>query len=187
MNKLSKPSKFLMLIGSIFMTMNAVALTTLPATQSVQNINQVISNVKQQAKVPVLFPSKVPLTASTDKYYASDMVHPDGNGYFISIDKTADCNGAKYCSIGQVSAQMGDRPQIYAEMNGPDLTAPVNLLKGQKGYFTPAHAEADYWPTQIELRQGNVLYRISWTITDKKQEKQVIVALANSMLLAGAY
>jgi hypothetical protein len=187
MRKLSRRIKFFVSIVSMFVTVNVMALTTLPAAQVVQNLNQVIRNVKQQVKVPVLFPSKVPVSTSTDKYYASDMVHPDGNGYFISIDKTADCDGAKYCSIGQVSAQMGDRPQIYAEMNGPDLTVPVNLYKGQQGYFTPAHAEADYWPTQIELRQGNVLYRVSWAITDKKQEKQVITALANSMLQAGAY
>jgi len=167
---------------------NAFALKFLSSKKAIVNLDTAIASVKQQTNVPILFPTRIPVSSQVKaqaSYYASTTVFPDDKGYSISIDRTATCNGAKYCSVGTVIATKGDRPQIYSQMNGPDLTVPIVLYQSQKGYYTPDHTEADFWPTMIEFKKGNVLYRVSWVVMNMADEKNVITMLANSMLAAG--
>ena len=159
-------------------------LMLVPAQKVIANLQQVINDTKAKARIPVLFPAQVPVDQINQKYYASATVGAEGNNYVISIGKTADCNGQKYCNVANISGALGERPQIYSAMRGPDLTEPMELTNDNRGYFTPAHAEGDFWPTMIEWRMDNILYRIAWTL-DSKNEMQMIVALANSAVQAG--
>jgi hypothetical protein len=171
-------------------SIDAHALKFVPSNKAIVGLNDAMANLKQQTAIPVLFPDKIPVSSQVNaqtKFFLSTIVFPNGNGYSISVDKTANCNGAKYCSIGTITAQKGERPQIYSDMNGADLTVPIVLYQGIKGYYTPDHTEADFWPTQIEFKKGLVLYRVSWVVMDMSQEKYVISMLANSMLQAGPY
>jgi hypothetical protein len=172
----------LFMLSGFCMIANATSNSVMvPTIKAVENIERALSEVKAKSPLPVIFPTQVPAPAAGKKYYAYWTLRADGD-YVISVDSTADCHGAKYCSLGTMMAQLGNRPQIYFSANDRDITQVINLSKNKKGYYTPAHAEADYWPTMIEWRMGKVLYSLSWTLK-QKNEKQDILDLVNSALV----
>jgi len=177
----------IIVLGTGLLAISAVhaasSLTMMPSAKVIANLEQTVKEIKAKSQLPVLFPAEVPAPASGKKYYASGTVRPDG-GYYISIDATPECNGAKYCTVGSVMADLGKRPQIYSAPGGHDITQVVRLYEGKKGFYTPAHAEADYWPTMVEWRVGNVLYDLSWKLQNKN-EKKIILTLVNSALQKG--
>jgi hypothetical protein len=178
---------FYILSGMVFVAAGAHAASSSSmqlSTTVIANLDQAIQEIKNKSKLPVFFPEQVPVPAAGQKYYASWIIRPDG-GYYISIDTDAQCNGAKYCSVGSVMADLGKRPEIYYAPNGQDITHAVGLYKGKKGFYTPAHAEADYWPAMVDWRMGNVLYQVSWKL-DKKNQQQIVIDLADSAIKKGA-
>jgi hypothetical protein len=66
-------------------------------------------------------------------------------------------------------------------MNNQEITVPVILNNNLKGYYTPAHAMGDFWPTMLVWRDKNVLYTITWQLKPEI-EKTAIIAMANSMI-----
>jgi len=184
----NKFNKYTLAFGIIISSVSTAHAATAqlimePSTKVIANLDQAISAIKAKTKLPVLFPAVIPVPSITQKYYASWNVRADGS-YNISIDSSKDCNGAKYCSVGSVMADLGKRPQIYYSSSGDVITEQVNLYKGKKGFYTPAHAEADYWPTMMEWRMGYVLYDFNWKLQNKN-EKKIIVNLVDSALKKG--
>lgn len=148
-----------------------------PAKSIVANLDKTINEVKSKTSLPVLFPQQLPKLSAGKQYYLSSMINDDGSHYAITVDLTPDCNGAKYCTIGLIAADKNQQPQIHAAINGPDLTESVMLTSTLRGYYTPAHAEADFWPAMIEWRVKDVLYKISWK-TNNNNDKNLLIKLA---------
>lgn len=149
--------------------------------KAIANLQSVIDRVKSKSHVPVLFPGKIPQPSSNQTYYASSSVSPDGGHYFISVDQTSSCNGAKYCNVGSVVGDLGKHPDLSKTAK---LTKEVKLQGANKGYFTPAHAGADFWPSMMEWNMKDSLYSLSWKM-NQKNEKEIMTELANSAIQKG--
>lgn len=148
--------------------------------QVVQEFHQQLNALQQGTPLPVLFMQKIPVFGAQPPYYLS-VERPDANHYRINVDATPNCKGAHYCNMGSLTVSAGENPQMYYGIKHQILTVPVTLMNGQTAYFTPSHAMGDYWPAQLEWRQGNLLYRLIWNVTGNVPEKEVLVTMANSI------
>lgn len=165
-----------------FISANAYAEVTAKfiETNSIPAFQKSIALLKEKTKLPIIFPKKIPVFPDLTGYYVHVETQSNGTHYTISIDTTPDCEGKHNCTIGSLTASTGDNPQVYYSMDNKELTVPVSLTGGRKGYFTPSHAMADFWAPQIEWRDGNVLYRLSWNLVAKVPEKETLVNVVNS-------
>lgn len=150
-------------------------------TSTVPDFKESLSALKGKTTLPVIFPKKVPLLSGGPQYYVYVETQSHGSIYTISIDNTSACQGKHVCSLGSLTASIGDNPEIYYSMDNKELTVPVKLAGGKTGYFTPSHAMGDFWPPQIEWRDKNVLYRLSWNIAPKLPDKEMLINMVNSM------
>lgn len=149
-------------------------------TKDIPGFEKTMALLKEQTKLPIIFPKKVTVFPDLKGYYLHVETQSGGARYTISIDTTPDCQGKHNCTIGSLTASTGDNPQIYYSMDNKELTVPVSLSNGKKGYFTPSHAMADFWAPQIEWRDGNTFYRLSWNLSAKLPEKEILINLVNS-------
>lgn len=139
------------------------------------NITQ-LDSVLSQAKAK--FPTQVPAADADVKMYAS--LNPYGNGgYSIDVGSTPDCAGAKMCSLGSLIIQNQKNITIYYDQNNQEMTSMVKLAKGIHGYYTKGFAMGDYWPANLQWREGSKLYTLSW---DNVENKQVLMTMANSVI-----
>ncbi len=152
-----------------------------PATKAVDGLAAIIQSTQAKVQQPVLFPQGVPIGSKVVHYYASDDKNPKGYLFRINVDTTAKCQGAHYCNIGSVSAELRGNPQIYYGTDNKRLTQPMDLDHGIEGFYTPGHAMGDYWPPMIEWRQGNLLYRMTWDLP-KDQARDALETMANSAM-----
>ncbi len=165
----------------ILLTPICYAATNLVAAHNlINNLDKAQMQAKQKTSMPVLFPKRIASDPTIKTYYASaDLTAAPG--YRIYVDSTKDCRGVHTCNIGRVSAEIGGNPIIYYDMNNKEITIPVILSNNLKGYYTPAHAMGDFWPTMLVWRDKNVLYTITWQLKPEI-EKNAIIAMANSMI-----
>lgn len=167
---------FIILFTSIcYATINLVAAHNL-----INNLDKAKAEAKQKTEVPVLFPKRIASDPAIKIYYATTDLTA-APGYRIYVDSSKDCHGMHTCNIGSVSAEIGGNPVIYYDMNNKEITIPVMLANNLKGYYTPAHAMGDFWPTMLVWRDKNVLYTITWQLKPKI-EKNAIITMANSMI-----
>jgi hypothetical protein len=150
-------------------------------TENLPDFKTILRTLKEKTQLPVIFPQKIPALGNLTGYYIYTEAESGTSHYLISMDKTADCHGKHNCTIGSLFASVGGIPQIYYSTDNKELTVPVDLVGGKKGYFTPSHAMADFWAPQIEWRDGNILYRLSWNLAANVPEKEALVAMANSI------
>lgn len=158
------------------------AINAFMEAQGMPELKQTLAALKEQTKLPIIFPQKIPALPKQAGYYIYTIAEPGNSRYMISIDKTQDCHGKHNCMIGNLTAVTGQIPKVYYSMDNQEITVPVPLAGGKKGYFTPSHAMADFWSPQIEWRDGNVLYRLSWNLVAHSPEKEMLVTMANSII-----
>lgn len=150
-------------------------------SQAMPNFEKTIQSLSQKTKLPVVFPQKIPILPKRDSYYIYVQTQDFGSRYAISFDTTPDCHAKHSCSIGSLTVSTAGNPQIYYSLDNKVLTVPVELTGGRKAYFTPSHAAADFWPSQLEWREGNVFYCLGWNLVANAPEKEVLIAMANSI------
>ena len=158
------------------------------AVDQIQNLAKTLKQVKSEAKVPVLFPEVVPQSSDKKKYFANRDLTMTQNGYsyWINVDSTAKCNGVKYCNIGNFIARKDAAPEQFVDRDNKPITENVKLAKDTQGYFTPGHAQGDFFPANIQWMTKGVLYSLTWSKDmAKNDEKNSMVAMANSAISAG--
>lgn len=122
----------------------------------------------------VAFPIDVPKANS--KLYASFEQTP--TIATITIDSTADCKGVKFCNIGLLTFQAMENPTIYYDRDNKLATTQVHLNNNSEGFYTRGFAMADFKPANIQWRDREILYTLTWTIGDKDS----LVRMANSVI-----
>lgn len=178
---------FIILLGFIspvFASINQTSM--LNASTTIQGLADTINTAKKNSDIPIIFPRLIAqqtANAATDQtkpqYFAYTPSAPsqDGVSYVIYVDAAADCHGAHYCNIGYIQAEKGGNPQIFYDLKNNEITKPVPLKNKIKAYFTPGHAMADYFPAEIQWRNKNILYTISWNTN-----RENIIKMANSAI-----
>lgn len=143
--------------------------------EGIKNLPAALQKAEKELGFPILFPSSIPATENNLYAYA-DVTN--AGSVIISIDSTENCHGAKFCSNGAVSIKKAGTPEIREDRSGKTITEVVPLQGNIKGYYTPGHAKADYWPTSLQWIYQGALYDLSWSATDRKG----IIDMANSAL-----
>jgi hypothetical protein len=158
----------------------ALPLKLEPANTALPGLENNLKTLQSQlpSTVTLVFPQKLPRPASGQTYYFYSEPANHNVLYAVDIDNSAACHGVHTCNIGQFTATLAGNPEIYYDMNNKELTRPVKLNNGQKAYYTPAHAMADYWPAMITWREGNVLYTLSW---QGEVDQAILVNMASSV------
>ncbi len=148
------------------------------AKKAITNLPSALTKLTLKSDAEITFPHKVPMT-SKKKYYAS--AQTTKSGYVIYVDSTPECHGVHNCNIGSITSEKVGNPQIYYDMQNKEITIPVTLVSGHRGYYTPGHAMGDYWPPRLEWRRDNILYTISWQL-DNKTAQDTLMYMANTTL-----
>lgn len=155
----------------------------IPVT-SIVGLPQAIAKAKKKSTLPVLFPKRVPVDPKIKTYYASTSLTniPHGINYIINVDRTKGCNGVHYCNVGMLKAESKANPQMYYDRNHREITIPVKLNDGFKGYFTSSHAMGDFWPAMLQWRNNGTLYTLIWNVVPQIKEKHALIKMANSII-----
>lgn len=148
------------------------------AKKAIDNLPSTLTKLTLKTDAEIVFPHKVPVT-SGKKYYA--FAQSTKSGYIIYVDSTPECHGVHTCNIGSIVAQKAGNPQIYYDMLNKEITVPVKLDRGFKGFYTPGHAMGDYWPPRLEWRRDNILYSLSWQL-DNTSAEDTLIHMANTTL-----
>jgi hypothetical protein len=164
---------------------NTKPVIFLPSTNVIAELGSILTEIKSRVTMPVIFPTRIPVAEATTKYFVSSSASSNQQQYSIFIDTTPRCDGAHFCNMGTINAYNNGFPFIYYSMENKELTVPVMLTHNLKGYYTPAHPMADMWPTQLEWRDKNILYSITWQHLPTADEKQDIINIANSAINMG--
>lgn len=164
---------------------NTKPVIFLPSTSVIADLGSILTEIKSRVTMPVIFPTRIPVAEATTKYYLSSSASSNQQQYSIFIDSTPRCDGAHFCNMGTINAYNNGFPFIYYSLENKELTVPVMLTHNLKGYYTPAHPMADMWPTQLEWRDKNILYSITWRNLPTADEKQDIINIANSAINMG--
>lgn len=142
--------------------MKLIRYTPFTSTQgNIQNLNTVLEKVRKITQNNAInFPENIPASNASIKLYAN-LDKYNNTGYVINIDATPDCQGAKYCNIGNLVIQ-------------------PNQVKSndKKIRYTKASVGADYWPTTLQWHDGQILYTLSWRDADKNS----LLLIANSTI-----
>jgi hypothetical protein len=154
------------------------------ADKLIINLNKSLQKQKDQTAVPVIFPKILPASAELKQYYLHlNTVEQADEEFSLSIDATADCNGAHACNLGYLTAKQLANPEIYYDMNNQEITTSIELARGLKGYFTPGHAMGSFFPAMLSWRDDSILYTLSWNLA-MPDEQITLVEMANSAILS---
>tara|TARA_Y100000815_G_scaffold269882_1_gene293393 strand:- start:277 stop:816 length:540 start_codon:yes stop_codon:yes gene_type:complete len=134
------------------------------------NYQALLQQLPKTSKIKIFIPTAI-LSNKNQKIYAHFSRNTD-NDYKISFDTIPDCHGAKYCQLGSVQGQYKANPEIYYNSQNQRITQAVILNANLRGYFTPAHAMGDFWPSQLVWRQGDGLYTVAWKINEANTQTQ---------------
>jgi hypothetical protein len=171
----------------------------------------IIQSLEQRTIVPIVLPTIIPDDAlipgdginqpyidvpvasngSFENIYAS-ISEADRTQYEVSLDATADCQGADKCSFGEVSAQAltPQTPSVQSEYafesesdfhpmeRSPEQMGEVSLTHGIKGYFVPFVCGASCDTSKVIWDQNG--YRYKFGI--RYASKATMVQMANSAI-----
>ncbi|MGA9378556.1 MAG: hypothetical protein WBV73_07275 [Phormidium sp.] len=158
-------------ISTSFFLVNS--LPNLVFAQTVPS-NQVLSQIKGKAQVPIFIPSKLPFSTSEKIYFDSEVTD---KGYSVSFNYTPDCQ-ATACYIGSIEAERGGE-FIKPERGITKAFKNVTLAGGNKGVFH--NGCGAYCTATLEWKSQGVLYRV----VIKNGEEKDAIAIANSAIQAG--
>lgn len=136
--------------------------------------NQIISQIKGKARVPIFIPSNLPFGESQKVYFDSELTD---KGYRVSFNYTPDCQGTP-CYIGAIEAERGSE-FVKPERGITQAFKNVTLAGGNKGVFH--NGCGAYCTATLEWKYQGVLYRV---VLKNGLEKDAI-AIANSAIKAG--
>lgn len=171
----------LLLMCSAFAANSQQKPIMVASDQIITNLSQSLQAIQAQSNIPVIFPKQIPVSNSKQRYYFSTDSGNNNTQYILNVDSTSTCNGMKACNVGSIVARVGG--EVGKQATGSNLTQTVQLANGQTAYYTPAHAGADYWPTTLQWKTGNVAYYLSWVMSQASwDQKQIIINLANSAI-----
>lgn len=203
----------LLLVGSCT---RAIAFTsTAPGAKVVLPVfEDVVGQLPGQTQVPIVLPTYIPTDALVPfseveggpQPYIKVPIGPDGqfegiyayitgaspDRYDLSLDATAGCHGAGYCSFGILTAQRvyQDTPSVASEyafelepdfrpvVRSPEEQGEVQLAQGITGYFVPYVCGANCDTAKVFWEQEG--YRYSAGI--RMASKATVVRLANSAI-----
>lgn len=189
---MSQLKKILSIIVFLFSVSSSyadqVSIQMVAASDTIQGLDQAISDVKQQTPLSVVFPNYIPAPGSN--LYASYSSYSLNANYKlfwqISADATPDCKGKRVCNVGVVTAEK-DRNADPTYDNLPDQKKlpkqRVTLKNGIAAYYTPTHTGASRIYSTIEWQKNGVLYTMRWKINAPEDvTKQVIIDMANALM-----
>lgn len=146
--------------------------------------NKAVEQAKKMSHINVEFPTFIPKSKTEKKYYASFDANSQKYGfeYMINIDSTPDCHVVKYCNIGIFSARKTEKIEMMKDKKNNVITKPVMLADGIDAYFTPGHAMGDFFPANIQWKDGQGVYTITWNgeMETKHSVQDFLVTMANS-------
>ncbi|MDF3055004.1 MAG: hypothetical protein K0Q74_911 [Gammaproteobacteria bacterium] len=147
---------------------------------SIDGVDTFIRQMPNEGVAPIVFPRLLPRDTEHKKYYLSSeaLIHGENRGYIINVGYTPDCNGARFCMVGYLSAEKGAKLEMAQDMDGKVITVPVKLANNVEGYYTPGHAMGSYFPPTLQWYEGDVLYILSWD--EKLADKNTLIMMANS-------
>jgi hypothetical protein len=186
--------------------------STLSGVKTVLSAFQPIAQLLQhQTIVPIVLPTIIPNEAlipvnginqsyinvpvasdgSFENIYAS-ISQVDRTHYEISLDATADCQGADQCSFGVVSAQaltpqtpsvqseyaFESEPDFHPMERSPEQMGEVALTHGIKGYFVPFVCGASCDTSKVVWDQNGYRYEVGI----RYASKATMVQMANSAI-----
>ena len=176
----------------------------------------VVKELKNQTQVPVILPTlvfypihdysgnpssptsnyeKIKLGNNEPEFFTSLSGYTSATRYQISLDVTADCQGAGACDFGYLVGEKNPSsasiiPEIFLETqqqwrnNLPPIRSSQNpglvqLTQGITGYFVPYTCAAKCSTSQIIWDLNGSRY----TIAIEQASKAVLIEMANSAIL----
>jgi len=154
-------------------TPSLAATPPLVAARTIQGFDTALASVRQLMGAPVAWPRKLPDSRPLFAYAAG----PGGGSRraTISFDRTADCHGAHYCSVGAVSVST-DPIEALRNRNGELITR--RLADGAS--FTPEHVMADNFPAELRWTRADLTYTVSWSGLPPGKAAAVLAAVKRS-------
>jgi hypothetical protein len=148
--------------------------------KQVAGVDESLQAFKSKVDIQIGLPRFIP--ASTEGLYLHFQTLSRQH-YIIDLSEQVDCNGANYCNIGSVTAEMGADPIIHYDNENREITVPVTLAESIKGYYTPGYALGSSTPPQVSFRCKNVLYTVSWRTVNAKDIKMTLIRLAEATIV----
>lgn len=181
----------LMVLASLLLDVTHSAIASTPqfvSSKIIHNQAQTLTQLKKQTALPVIFPAIIPVVKKGQQLYASSSsygINADYNKFWqINIDATPDCQGAKVCNIGYITAEKnGKLTRQYQTLPGNKVSAKQTVLlkNNNTGYYTPFHIQAGGVNPTLEWKVGNILYTLSWRVNaHSAQQKQILTEMAKS-------
>ena len=166
----------LAIVATTVISTNFFLINWQPKTVLAQTVptNQVLSQIKGKAQVPIFIPSKLPFSEPQKVYFISEVTD---KGYSVSFNYTPDCQGTP-CYIGSIEAERGGQ-FIKPERGITKAFKNVTLAGGNKGVFH--NGCGAYCTATLEWKYQGVLYRVAL----KNGLEKDAIAIANSAIQAG--
>ena len=208
-----------LLIGSLLLVGSCTRAIAFPGITPGAKVvlpvfEDVVGQLSGQTKVPIVLPTYIPTDALVPfseaeggpQPYLNVPVGPDGqfegiyvyvtgassDHYDLSLDVTADCNGAGFCSFGILMAQRvyQGTPSVASEyafelepdfrpiMRSPEEQGEVQLAQGITGYFVPYVCGANCDTAKVFWKQQGYQYSVGIRMASKA----AVVQMANSAI-----
>ncbi|MCQ8239782.1 hypothetical protein [Rhizosaccharibacter radicis] len=151
---------------------HAAAPRLMPA-RSIAGFDAAAASARAVMGAPVAWPRKLPDDRPLFAY--ADDTGAGRRRASISLDRTANCHGAHYCSIGTISVS-ADPVETLTDRNGRIITR--HLADGAS--FTPEHAMADNFPAELQWRRNGLTYTVSWSGLPPAKAAGVLAAVKRS-------
>lgn len=154
----------------------------------IKNAQTQLTQLKKQTALPIILPTQIPAPHSGESFYISYSSYynqPNFNQFWqINVDVTPDCQGARVCNIGLITAEKSGQISAYYQTL-PDqknhLKEKVSISCHISAYYTPFHIAAGAVNPTLEWRQNAVKYTITWRIEGSPAEqKQILLNIAHT-------
>ena len=207
----------LIILIYLFLVLGAInPLKVIASPQLMLEFESVVKELKNQTQVPVILPTlvfypihdysgnpssptsnyeKIKLGNNEPEFFTSLSGYTSATRYQISLDVTADCQGAGACDFGYLVGEKNPSsasiiPEIFLETqqqwrnNLPPIRSSQNpglvqLAQGITGYFVPYTCAAKCSTSQIIWDLNGSRY----TIAIEQASKAVLIEMANSAIL----
>ncbi len=171
---------YLVLVGVFASTVLCTAVRANVAGALPDIFVSVMAGVKAKTRVPVLLPTELPKPFINAKYAKVDKAAADE--YEVSLYYDLDAGDAGFAASFEAISNPHYSPRELGNVRK------VKLAGGITGFFRPVNCGGSCAPANLWWEQGAVLYRIQLKLPSTLREKNqqgIIIAVANSAILAG--
>ncbi len=211
----------LIVLTSLFLFLGVInPLKVIASPQLMLEFESVVKELRNQTQVPVILPTlvfypiqdysgnpqsptsnyeKITLGNKSPEFFTSLSEYTSATRYQISLDVTADCQGAGACDFGylvgeKISPSASIVPQFFSEtqqqwrnnlppIRSSENPALVQLAQGITGYFIPYTCAAKCSTSQMIWDVTGYRY----TIAIEQASKAVLMEMSNSAILNGQW